>query len=242
MSEEYPPQEISFWEHINDLRLHLLCGGLFFVIIAITLFSLGNQTLEYILKPMNGKSLVFLTPLEPVLFQMNIAFLGAFIFSLPIWLLLIAHFIGTALSKSQRLPFYFLTFTSFLFGIISVALTYKFVVPMSLTALSKFVIPGTTFMITANSYISFFMLAVIIIFIILELPIFIIALSYLRLVNPYYIALKRRYFILGLIILLAMATPTTDIVTLIIVAIPTILLAEIGVFISKIVYNKKHDE
>lgn len=230
-------KELTFWEHINDLRLHVLWGGLFFVIIAIALFSSGTWMLEYILKPLQGESLVFLSPLGPIFFQMNIAFLGAFIFSLPIWLILLAHFAGTAISNTRRVPLYLLTVASLLLGIASVVVTYLYIVPLSLSALSKFVIAGTSLMITADNYLNFFMLGVAVTFIIFELPVFIVALAYLRLVNPYYIAEQRRYFILGLIVLLAIVTPTTDIVTLAIVAIPAVILAELGVLVAKTVYK-----
>ena len=239
MNDEDVTQKLSFWEHINDLRVHLLWGGGFFIVIAIGFFSSSNWILRYILIPLNGEKLVFLSPLGPIFFQMNIAFLGAFIVSLPIWLLLLAHFVGTALPQHRRLPFYLLVLTSLILGILSIVMTYKLVVPLSLAALSKFIIPGTAMMLTADSYLNFFMLGVGVTFIIFELPVVIVALAYLRLVNPYYIARKRRYYILGLIITLAIITPTTDVVTLIVVTVPAIILCEIGILVAKAVYKGK---
>jgi len=237
MSDEEIRQELTFWEHAEDLRLHLLFGFIFFIITAIVLFSSGTRLLSYILTPLEGRPLIFLSPLEPILFQMNIAFLGALMVSLPVWLLTFYHFIHGALPKNRKLPFFILVLTSLIFGILAIALTYKLVMPFSLDALSRFVIPGTSMMLTSDSYISFFVLSTMVTFFILELPIVVIALSYLRIINPYRMGHQRRFLIPGLIAVLAIVTPTTDVITLIIVTIPTIILSEVGLFIAKITYK-----
>jgi sec-independent protein translocase protein TatC len=66
-----------------------------------------------------------------------------------------------------------------------------------------------------------------------------VALSYVRLVNPHFLARQRRIAVLAIITLLAIVTPTTDIVTLGIVAVPAIALWEIGLVVSKAIYPRR---
>ncbi|MDB5225380.1 MAG: tatC2 [Candidatus Adlerbacteria bacterium] len=229
---------LNFWEHALALRRYLLGGGLFFIVSATVLLLYGETLLlQYLLRPLNGKTLVFLSPLGPFLFEMKVAFMGAFVVSLPVWLALLSHFVGEALSARKRSLFYAFVAAAGILGLASIALSYRYLVPMSLEALSHFVVPGTTYMLTAESYVSFVLMTMTVSFLVLELPIIIIALSYIRILNPYALARQRRLVFLGILIILAILTPTTDPVMLMLVSVPAMLLTEVGIAFAKKMYN-----
>jgi sec-independent protein translocase protein TatC len=71
-----------------------------------------------------------------------------------------------------------------------------------------------------------------------ELPVVVMFLTRLRLVNPKRLRKLRRYAYMALVILSTIVTPP-DAISAIIVAIPLILLYEISVLLSGVVYRKQ---
>ena len=109
---------------------------------------------------------------------------------------------------------------------------------MSLKVLAGFTVPGTTLLLTAESYLSFFLMQLMVSFVALEIPIVVIVLAYLRLLDPRILARKRKYVFLVLLIGFAILTPTTDVVTLLLVALPAFALCELGIALGKLVYTR----
>ena len=230
----------TFWEHISSLRLHLIYGAaLFFIVTSIVFSYAASPLIVYLLKPLNGLPLIFLSPLDPFLFRMSISLYAGGIICLPVWLGLLLNFVFPALTSRQKLVSLLFVGASVIFGIASIAVTYFYLLPITLSFLISLAVPGTSLLFTAKNYITFVILLVAMAFIILELPVVICLMSYIGLVNPYYLAKKRKFLHIGLIIFLAVITPTTDIITLIIIAVPAVLLVEVGIIISKVVYRNK---
>lgn len=74
-----------------------------------------------------------------------------------------------------------------------------------------------------------------------ELPVVVYALSKLRIVTPDLLRRQRRMALVVILILAALITPSTDMISQIIVAIPLMLLYELSIQISAYV-NKKEEE
>ena len=196
-------RDFTFWEHVDDFRSYALWGVAFFVAVSIFIFSYAGDTLiAYLLRPAPG-GLVFLSVLGPFLFKMKIAFIGGAVVSLPLWLVLISRFVDVALPPHKRIFFYVLVAASFTLGVAAMALAYFYLVPISIKVLAGFAVPGTTLMLTAESYLSFFLLQLLVSFIVLEIPVVIVGLSYVRLLNPHKLSGKSRIIFTVLLIGLA---------------------------------------
>jgi len=231
----------SFWEHVSELRTHALIGGTFFVLCALVIFGRGTEYIAHeLFRPLAGRELVFLSPMGPFLFEMRLALLGATALSLPLWLYLCARFVGDSLPRKRRIRFFGFVFAAAVLGIGALATSIFLLVPVTYGALVSFAVTGTTTMFTADSYIDLVLLVTIATFIVFELPVVIVALSYLRLLSPYFLASHRRYIYIGLLIALAIITPTGDPISLLIVTLPSIVLVEIGIVLGKWVYNAEH--
>ncbi len=239
MDETPALKESGFWEHVGVLRNYLLAGGLVFALASIFAFSYSNAfVISLLLKPLHGQTLIFLSPLGPFLFEIQIAIYTALIAVFPFWVILLFMFVAPALPASRRLALGVFGFCSAALGGVSLIFTYFYFVPTSLSVLKGFAVPGTTLSLTAENYLSFYILELAVVFFIVQLPIIVVALSYVRVLNPHFLARNRRFYIVGLVILLAILTPTTDAITLIIVSVPAIVLVEIGILVSKMLYNR----
>jgi sec-independent protein translocase protein TatC len=239
-SEQEHGEQLTFWEHFGVLRRYILFGGIVFFIIAIVLFAYADTILtRYLLAPLHGQPLVFLTPAGPFFFEMRIAFVGAAAVCFPLWLFLASRFAGSALPRRKRRRFLWFVFAAAAAGAGSIFLSLRYLVPASFNAFSHYLVPGTAFMLTADGYVSFVFLVTTVCFVVVELPVVIVALAYARIVDPYWLARHRRYLYVGLLILLGIILPTTDVVTLLAVTMPALLFTEAGLLVAKRVYIKK---
>ncbi|MBK5961296.1 hypothetical protein CCR97_24265 [Rhodoplanes elegans] len=229
---------LPFWDHVSALRTGVLVAGGFFISTSIAIFSWGSRPLISALLADSPGGLVFLSPLGPFLFQMKVAFLGALFLSLPLLLALLARFVGAALPRGKRSFLYGLVGVSFLLALGAAAATYFYLVPVSIRVLSSFTVPGTTLMLTADSYLSFVLLQLLVSFVVLELPVVIVGLAYVRLLNPALLAGKWKQIFLVLLVALAVLTPTTDVFTLLLVTIPAFVLCITALAIARRVYNR----
>lgn len=239
--EQHPPapHHLSFWEHVGILRAYLLAGAALYVGIAVVSFAYFDETLiAYLLDPLRGQTLLFLSPMGPFLFKIKIALYAAFIGSFPFWLGLLFHFISPALSAGKRLSLALFAFFSLLLGVASLAITYLYFVPATLKILQGFAVAGTESLLTAELYLSFCILLLAVVFIILQIPVVMAALAYIGLLNPAVVGRYRKLSTVGIIAALAIITPTTDILTLLMTCVPALLLWELGLLISKGLYKK----
>ncbi len=92
-------------------------------------------------------------------------------------------------------------------------------------------------MLTAESYLSFCILMLAVVFLVLQIPVVMAALAHIGLLNPHAVARYRKFSTMGIIVMLAVVTPTTDIATLLMVCVPALLLWEIGLVVSKLLYR-----
>ena len=232
--------ELTFWEHVGSLRSHVLWGAFFFIGAAALVFAYASQRLiQLLIEPLHGQQLIFLSPLDPFFFTLRISIYMGIALSLPVWLGLLLHFVYPALpGRKLRIPIFFVL-ASLVLSLASIFVTYFYFVPVTFRFLNSFIIPGTSFMLSANSYLSFFLLELAVVFIILQLPLLLNVLAYTRLLNPHVLTRQRRLLYIGLLIVLAVVTPTTDALTLTLVFIPTVILVESGLVIAKRLYDNQ---
>jgi sec-independent protein translocase protein TatC len=74
-----------------------------------------------------------------------------------------------------------------------------------------------------------------------ETPIIVMGLARLGVVSPQWLAQRRRMWFVVAFIIAAIITPTFDPINQAIIAVPLILLLEIGILLSRLVYKKKRE-
>jgi Sec-independent protein secretion pathway component TatC len=177
-NEQETIEQLTFWEHFGVLRRYIIIGGIFFFACALILFAYAGTILtQYLLSPLHGQPLVFLTPAGPFFFEMRIAFVGAAV-CFPLWLFLASRFGGSALPRRKRRRFLWFVFGAAALGAGSIVLSLRYLVPASFGAFSHYLVPGTAFMLTADGYMSFVFLVTTVCFVVVELPVVIVALAY----------------------------------------------------------------
>lgn len=236
----------SVLEHVGDLRKKLLIALGAFIVGAIIAHIFHSEIIAFLLKPAGNQHLIFLSPLEPLIFIFKIDFIGGFIISFPIIIWCLFSYISPALSKriSNIIVFFYITSTFLVFA----GLLYAFfiMIPISLKFLFSITIPGIDNNFSVERYLSFFITQSVIIMAVFQVPILIIGGVYTGLLKTKILANKRRYIYLILLIALAIITPTSDIFSLSVIFIPCLVIFEVsllgGKIIEKLKRKKQNDQ
>ena len=93
-------------------------------------------------------------------------------------------------------------------------------------------------MLSVGSYIDFCLKFILAFGVIFELPLVIIFLTRFGIVTPSALARNRKYAILVAFIVAAILTPTPDAFNQTLMAVPIILLYEVGILLSRIIFRK----
>lgn len=221
-------------EHLEELRQRLQYAVLGLLIATGAGLFFVDTLLAVLLRPAGSVKLTTLTVMEPFLVKIKVAFLFGLAASMPWIIYQLFAFIDPALTENERrktIPLSILAGALFAAGI---AFGYLFILPVSLHWLLGQA--GTQFnvLITANAYISFVLFFLLIVGATFETPLVILTLAVLGLVSPQ--TLRREWRIAYMIIagIAVFGTPDWSPVTMLLVAIPMVLLYEFSLVLCRI--------
>jgi sec-independent protein translocase protein TatC len=244
-------------EHLSELRkriafslgavgvLFLVCfnyseeifGVLTFPLKAEVRMTLSSPYLQVIEK--NATSLVFLAPAEAFWMHLKVSFVAALIFALPVIFLQFWKFISPGLLPKEKkyfVPFFFSATLLFSSGAAFCALI---VLPFAMTFLLGYKTGNMTPMLSVGSYVDFCLKFILAFGAVFELPLVIIFLTRFGIVTPATLARHRKYAVLMAFIMAAALTPTPDAFNQVLMAIPIIVLYEIGIVLSRILNSRE---
>lgn len=172
--------------------------------------------------------------------QMNSGITTGLILGVPYLLFEIWLFIKPALLETERKSASgFVFFASILF-FAGVLFGYYIIAPLSINFLINFTVdPSIQNTFTIDSYLSTVLTLTLGTGIIFQLPVVIYILSKLGVMTPQFMRASRRYAAVLILVVAAVVTPTADPYTMMIVALPLFLLYELSIMISSNIQKKK---
>ncbi len=230
--------ELTVFDHIRSLRRTV------FSIVGVILLTSGLvhyfnvPILTFLMKPLGTENpgLQFLAPLDPLYFIFKVDFTLGFLLSLPVTIFLIWRFISPAVQTEKFYVPFLIIGSSCLLSLVAGLYAYKLLIPIILNYMSGLVLPGTELSFTANGYLDFLLSTTALLILVFQIPLVIIGLAYIRVLNPDTVSSNRRYIYLGVIVVTAIITPTTDIISLSMIALPAVLVVELGTLMARLVY------
>ena len=237
---------MSFLDHLEELRRRLIysllsMAGGFLVSwgFAERIFGLMQQPLLQALRRHKlDETLVYLNPTEPFNIYLKVGLIAGLFVSSPLVLYQLWMFVAPGLYRNEKryvLPFMFSTVFLFLSG---GYFGYRIVYPAALDFLIGY---GEQFrpMITVSEYTDLFLTVIVGLGVVFELPVVIFFLALMGVVDAAFLWNNLRYAVLGIFIVAAILTPTTDIVNLMIFAAPMIALYLLSIGIAWLVHPKR---
>lgn len=230
---------LDFWGHLAELRFSLLMATGAFVVGAGVAHIFHAEIIHRLLAALEGQPLQFLSPLDPLFFILKVDAVAGLVLALPIILYALFRFVAPALEqRSSRLALAGFLGTGYALALLSGAYAILLAVPFLVRFLATITVEGTHVALAAPQYLGFVMMVALIHMMIAEIPVMIVGAVRFGLLKLELLTTRRRHVYLGLAILLAVATPTTDPVSFLFVYIPAIVLFEIGIGVSRMVERR----
>lgn len=259
--------EMSFLDHLEDLRWHLIriCIAVISVATLAFIFSrfifeqiifaplkMNFPTYDFLCRAANyiGVSTTFCAEEMPMIIQNRTmagqfsadiwtAILGGFVISFPYVIYQLWKFISPGLHENERKHSRGFIIISSLLFFIGVLFGYYIITPLSLNFLANYSISDVVDnQIDISSYIALVRSSALASGLIFELPIIIYFLTKVGLVTPEILRKYRKYALVLVLVLSAIITPP-DIASQVIVAIPILILYQVSIYISKIVVRNQ---
>lgn len=236
-------KEMNLVDHLSELRNRLIVTALFFIGFFIVGFIYIRDIYWFFVNDIDLE-LTAISPTEIIWIYFSMAGLVAIVGTIPLLTYQIWAFVKPGLLPHERkatigyIPVVFLLFIGgLIFGyFVFVELIMPFLLSLNDGMFN--------IMFTVDRYFSFLFRVTVPFALLFELPIIVMFLTSLGILTPDFMIKNRKYAYFGLIIIGVLITPPEFVLQLV-VAVPLILLYEIGVQLSKIVYKrklKKHEE
>ncbi len=261
--------EMSFLEHLEELRWHLIRSVLFIMVGTIAAFVFKDFIFSTVIfKPKTpefwtnrmfalfgdfiGSDVVKInqTNLELISIKMAGQFLthiwtaivAGFILASPIVFFEFWRFIRPALYDNEKKHASGAVFFTSILFLMGVLFGYYLIVPLSIHFLGSYSISGeVTNQININSYISTVVSISLASGVVFLLPIFVFFLSKVGLLTPAFMKRYRKHAYVVMLLLSAVITPP-DVFSQIMVSFPLVILYEIGIYISRRIEKQKARE
>lgn len=262
-------KEMSFLEHLEELRWHIIRALVSVFVFAIIVFVSKNFVFHNIVfapkypdfitykvicnfSHFSGLSdklcffppeFSFITPIFGELFiqHIKVSVMIGIIISFPYIFWELWRFIRPGLyPKEQKAARGMVTICSSLF-LLGVLFGYYIISPFAITFLAGYQIEGVIATPALSSYINYMTMFTLPVGIVFELPVVVYFLSKVGLITPEFMKTYRRHAFIIILIVAAIITPP-DVITQLLVGLPLYILYEVSIIISKRVIQKQKKE
>ena len=236
-------------DHLRELRARLIRAVLFLVLAFSVALFFYDQLLQLVLSPYNDARLALDQKTEttayvagatgPLLLQLKLCGVAGIVASSPYWLYQIWAFIVPGLHPNERKwsrVFGAVAGPLFMVGVV----TGYYVLPKGLEVLIGFTPAQLQNLVEFGEYFSFLTRMLLVFGISFEIPLFVIMLNLAGVVSGKQIARYRPWIVIGTFVFAAVATPSTDPFSMLMLALPMLLLFFVAEVIARTVDRARH--
>jgi sec-independent protein translocase protein TatC len=225
-------------EHLEELRRRLLISFAALGIGGAVGWLFVDRVLDYLIRVMGVDRVVFFAPAEALFIRLKIAlFVGVFI-AAPVVLYQLWSFIAVGLTRTERRTVLILLPPSLVLFALGAAFGLFVILPVGLKVLLSYQTATLQPLLAIGPTLSFVIAFVLAFGFVFQVPIIVLFLARLGVVTPAGLASSRRYAILAIVVVAAVLTPGTDVVSQMLMAVPTYVLYEISIWIARFVAPK----
>jgi len=247
MSEENNTSEQpAFISHLIELRDRLLRSVLVVFVILLPLLFYSAELFTFLTIPImevlpEGQKLIAIDVASPFLAPFKLAIFTAIFIAIPYLLYQAWSFIAPGLYQNERKLVVPLLFSSTILFYAGIAFAYLLVFKLVFGFFYAIAPEAVNVTPDINSYLDFTIKMFFAFGISFEVPIATILLCWTGMTTPDKLAEKRRYFVVGVLIVSMLMTPP-DVVSQLLLGIPMWLLFEAGIFFARRIVPKRNTD
>lgn len=241
-----PAQEQSFLSHLIELRTRLVRSAIAILVVFLALSPFMKEIFDLLSEPMmaalpTGSKLLATGVITPFMVPLKVTLFSAFIISLPYVLWQVWAFVAPGLYRHEKKLAAPLIFSSVAMFAAGIAYCYFIVFKLIFRFIANFAPMSVTVSPDIEAYFSFVMGMFIAFGITFEVPIVVVLLVRFGIASVEKLKQARPYVIVGAFIVAAIFTPP-DVVSQLLLAIPLVVLYELGIIVARFVEKPKPAE
>lgn len=239
----YPNNEeldrMTIMDHLTELRDRLIKSVLALLIGSVISLAFTKQFLAFLILPMGGLRPVSLRPTETVIIYFKVALVCGAVIAMPVIVYQFLRFIVPGLTDAERKYLRVIVPGATGLFALGVAFATFVMLPFTIKYLQSFMADVIQPTYSIDYYISFVTGMMLYVGLIFETPLVIAFLARLGIVSPKMLSKNRKYVVVGIAVVSAIITPTPDPVNMMLVMLPLLVLFEIGVLLSRVLYQPR---
>ena len=245
---------MTFWDHLDVLRSSLIRIAIAIVVCAIGAFMMKDELFSIVLAPRSSDfvtyrllgvnafhiSLMNTGLTEQFMIHMRTALYAGLLLASPYILYELFRFVSPGLYQNERRYAIWIVGAAYVMFMVGTLINYFMVFPLTVRFLGTYqVSPDVANMLTLQSYIDTLLGMSLVMGVVFELPVVCGLLGRMGLITDCMMSTYRRHAIVAILVVAAIITPTTDVFTLFVVALPIYLLYELSIQIVKLTKRNK---
>ncbi len=232
--------------YLETVRKRLIIVAGVWLVAFVALYGFAERLFVWLAEPMQkilptGRSMVFLSAIEPFFTLLELAAVAALVVSAPLILWQVWALLMFRLEAGKsRYGLFFVTVGSLFFAG-GAYLGFRYIFPLIIAVLIHF---GTdtgdiSAMLSMGDYLSLAMKMMLAFGLVCDLPVLMIALARLGLVDGRWFSTQRKYMLIVAFVFGGVITPGPDVFSQCSVAVPFVVLYEVGIWGARLLGKKK---
>ncbi len=236
-------KDMPLTEHLVELRSHLIKIMLVVAVIFLDLVGFSRELYDIISEPLveilpTASTMIAIDPVANFMAPIRLTLLTSAFFAMPFILYQIWAFVAPGLYRHEKRIAIPILLSSILLFYTGVAFAYFVVLKRALSFLITFSPSSVVPMTDIESYLSFVTKLLMLFGITFEIPVVVLILVVTGVVSVATLADKRRYVIVACFAAAGVMSPP-DVPSMFLLAVPMILLFEIGLFLARVLVKEK---
>ena len=233
-------RELPLGGHLTELRRRIIVSTVSLLVATAVAFAFHRVIFDLLMGPAQGfdslreQKLIFTQMTEMIGIIMKVSLMGGLILASPVILYQVVMFVAPGLTSREKRYLFALLPGAMISFVAGAAFGYFVLLPPALGFLLTFGSDIATPMIRVGNYINLVVTLLFWLGVSFETPLVMFFLSKIGIVTPRALARQRRYALVVAFILGALITPTFDPVNQTLVAVPIILLYELGIWLARL--------
>ncbi|MDH3643695.1 MAG: twin-arginine translocase subunit TatC [Gammaproteobacteria bacterium] len=237
--------EQPFLDHIIELRARILRGLVVVLLLFFPIYFYANELYTLVAAPLmahlpNDGNMIATEVASPFLTPFKLSIVAAVFLGMPFLLHQMWAFVSPGLYLHEKKFAMPLLFSSIFLFYLGISFAYFLVFPLVFQFMAGITPEGVTMMTDINKYLDFVLKMFFAFGFAFEIPIATLLLAWSGIATADGMAAKRPYVIVGCFIVGMLLTPP-DVISQLLLALPTWLLFEIGVFFARFAERRTNE-
>lgn len=233
------PEAMTLIEHVTELRSRVLVSATAFVLAGIAAFLLYPWILSFLRHPYcqvapSHCGFYITGPLDGLALRVKIAAYGGLFLASPVLLWELWRFITPGLNRKEKryaVPFIIASIVLFALGCLVAFVTF----PHALQWLDSIGGPNLHEILDPTKYLGLIVLLMAVFGITFEFPVLLVSLEVAGVLSANKLASWRRWAIVAIVVVAGVATPSSDPISMLALAIPLYVFYEASIVVGKII-------